>query len=403
MSRPAGVVDRARSQTSAKGEAVEACSNAQPLRVLHVVSGNLYGGVEKILVTLAKLRDMCPAMEPHFAVCYEARLSQELRATGAPVHAMGSVRVRKPWTVLRARRRMRELLRSQRFDAVICHMTWAQAIFGPVVRASHASLIFYLHNRMNGRHWSDRWARIAAVPDLALCVSHDTSRTLGNIYPGVKSEVIYSPLPGDRSQDYHKERAEVRRALRTEEDSTVIIQVSRMEAWKGHVSLLEALGKLRQREDWTCWIVGGSQTAGEAEYAQSLKDLADRLGIAHRVRFLGERSDVPRLMAAADLFCQPNRSSEGFSIVFMEAFLAGLPIVTTAIGGALELVNESCGVLLPQNDLDALVSALSDLLNDPNRRRALGRTGQSRVNDMCKPETQLGKLKDLLRTVVDRR
>jgi hypothetical protein len=61
------------------------------LRVLHVSSGNLYGGVEVILATLARLRHLCPEMEPHFGVCYEGRLSQELTAAGAPVHMLGRV------------------------------------------------------------------------------------------------------------------------------------------------------------------------------------------------------------------------------------------------------------------------------------------------------------------------
>ena len=384
---------------SAEGIDLAGARDSSPLRALHVVSGNLYGGVERILVTFARLRNLCPNMEPHFAVCSEGRLSQELSALSAPVHTLGPVRISRPWSVLRARQRMGQLLRRERIDVVVCHMAWTQAIFGPAVRRAGAPLVFYLHNRTDGRHWLDRWARAAATPDLALCVSRDTASTCANIYPHAPYEVFYSPLPLDRVDHFGGDRSRVRSELGTAEDSPVIIQVSRMEAWKGQQSLLEALGRLRDRQDWTCWIVGGAQTAPEVEYARALQSLAKERGIEQRVRFLGERSDVSKLMAAADLFCQPNKATEGFSIVFLEAFLARLPVITTAIGGAIEIVDESCGVLLPMNDLEGLVEALRGLLDDPQRRGALGRAGYRRVHETCEPRAQLDKLKKILGAV----
>ena len=70
------------------------------MRVLYVHSGNLYGGVETLQVTLARHRDLCPAMEPSYALCFKGRLSEELIATGVPVHLLNAVRVSRPLTVL---------------------------------------------------------------------------------------------------------------------------------------------------------------------------------------------------------------------------------------------------------------------------------------------------------------
>jgi glycosyltransferase involved in cell wall biosynthesis len=80
----------------------------------------------------------------------------------------------------------------------------------------------------------------------------------------------------------------------------------------------------------------------------------------------------------------------------MEAFLASLPIVTSALGGALEMVDESCGRLVRLDDLDSLTEALRELLDNPHLRKALGRSGYNRVHQLCDPETQIGKLKDIL-------
>jgi glycosyltransferase involved in cell wall biosynthesis len=71
----------------------------------------------------------------------------------------------------------------------------------------------------------------------------------------------------------------VRRELETAPEAVVIVQVSRLEEWKGHRALLMGLGLLRDVPGWTCWIVGGVQRAREAPYLESLKNLAADLQI----------------------------------------------------------------------------------------------------------------------------
>src|SRR2546428_8801066 len=104
------------------------------LRVLHVHSGNLYGGVETILVTLARYRDLCPQMESHFALCFEGRLTEELTAAGASVYGLGRVRLRNPASIRRARRVVRRLLDENRFGLRGCHLGWSSRTFGPGFR-----------------------------------------------------------------------------------------------------------------------------------------------------------------------------------------------------------------------------------------------------------------------------
>jgi hypothetical protein len=100
------------------------------MEVLHVYSGNLFGGIETLLVTLAQQRSLYPPMQPHFALCFEGRLAAEIRATGLCVHRLGRVRSSQPWTVWLARRQLKQLLRQEGFDVVICHSCWSQALFG---------------------------------------------------------------------------------------------------------------------------------------------------------------------------------------------------------------------------------------------------------------------------------
>jgi glycosyltransferase involved in cell wall biosynthesis len=372
------------------------------MRVLHVHSGNLYGGVETLLVTLARNRHLRPEMETHFALCFEGRLSKELIDAGSLVHMLDSVRIRRPMSVLRSRRILSQLLRRERYDVIICHSAWSQAIFGPAMRKASAALVFWLHGVTKGRHWLERWARMTP-PDLALCNSRFTASSLPNLYPHARSEVIYCPveLPGPTpSRDV---RVRLRAELDTHEDSIVIIQVGRMEAGKGHELHLEALSLIKHIPGWTCWQVGGTQRTREVDYVDKLKEIATRLGVGDRVRFLGQRADIGELLAAADIHCQPNVDPEGFGITFIEALYAGLPNVTSAIGGAKEIVDNSCGLLVPPDDANSLAECLRHLIEDGKLREELGKNGPSHARQLCDPATQIQKIYRLLTSTLDRK
>lgn len=365
------------------------------MRVLYVHSGNLYGGVEAVLRTLARARGACPSVEPEFALCFAGRLKGELEAEGVAVHELGGVRVSRPFGVWRARRALGELLGRGRFDVVVCSSAWAQAVFGPAVRAAGLPLALWLHDAPGGTHWLERWARWTP-PDLVVCNSHFTTAGAGRLYPRTPAAVVYCPVSMGGVRLSPEERAAVRDGLDTPARATVVVQASRMEPWKGHGGHLEALGMLKDVPGWVCWMVGGGQRPAEVAYADELKGLAERLGIAGRVRFAGQRADVPRLLAAADLFCQPNAGPEPFGVAFVEAMLAGLPVVTSDMGGAREVLDDSCGLLVPPGDARALAGILRRLIGEPALRERLGRGGPARARLLCDPARQLALLGETL-------
>jgi glycosyltransferase involved in cell wall biosynthesis len=366
------------------------------MRVLHVNYGKLYGGVETILVTLARLRHLCPSMEPSFALCEEGRLSQELEDTGADVHIVGSVRISRPWTVWRARKQLRKVLDREHFDIVVCHMPWSLVVFGPAVRSSGAKLGFWAHAYHGGRHWLDRLAR-RVPPDVAIANSRFTQGGLANLFKRVANGVVYPPIELGESQTSDQLRREVRAANGADDDTVVIIQVSRIEAGKGHLAHLEALFQLNAVErEWVCWFVGGAQKPEEHQLLEELKAAALRKGIADHIRFLGQRSDVGLLLDAADVFCQPNSSPESFGIVFVEALSRGVPVITTAFGGAAEVVDDSCGVLIEPGDCNALVSAIRHLIENRELRKELGGSGIARARGLFEPRSQMRTLDELL-------
>jgi glycosyltransferase involved in cell wall biosynthesis len=368
------------------------------MKLLHVHSGNLCGGVETLLRTLARCRQLCPAMEAEFALCFDQRIAAELREAGAAVHVLGRVRTRNPFQVREVRRRLLEVLRTGRFDAVICHMAWPLAVFAPTVRRAGLPLIFWMHDAVMRKNWLHAWASLN-VPDLVLCNSRFTASTVCRLFNSTRSEILHYPvLDGLRAGP--AERDALRSNLNTPRDAVVLLQASRMEAWKGHLLLFEALRGLIDDPRWICWIAGGPQRPQEIAYENNLHSAATRLGIGSRIRFLGQRSDVSRLLASADIYCQPNQGAEPFGIVFIEAMYAGLPVVATAAGGPLEIFDDSCGILTRLNDSVSLAATLEKLINCEKDRRCLGANGARRAAQLCDPLQQLQRLQAIIQQTV---
>lgn len=366
------------------------------MRVLHVYSGNLFGGIETILVSVA--RHAAGDVAHEFALCFEGRLSEELRAAGAAVHALTPVRVSRPHSVRQARRRLAALLASGSWDAAIVHAPWSHALFGPTIRRAGVPLVFWAHDAWTGRHWTERLARRTA-PDLVVANSRFTASTLQAAYGGVPREVVYAPIdaapplaPDDRRS--------LRDELATPPSAVVVVQASRMESFKGHATLLRTLSSLRDDPRWWCWLVGGAQRDHERAYVASLRQLAADLGIADRVRFVGERADVRRLLAAGDICCQPNERPESFGMIFVEALTAGVPVVATALGGAVEIVDDSCGRLITAGDAGAWRTQLDRLIADAALRTQLGTAGPRRAMALCEPARQLRRLRDAIAAIV---
>jgi glycosyltransferase involved in cell wall biosynthesis len=364
------------------------------VRVLHVYSGNLFGGIESILVSLARTGGTSDVAH-EFALCFDARLAEQLRAGGAVVHLLAPVRVSRPQTIREARRRLESLLDAHRPDVCVLHASWSQALFAPVVRRQDVSLAFWAHDGWGGRHWTEVWTRRSA-PDLVIANSAFTAHTLDGVFPGVMRAVIHAPLDVTPTAISPDERAAIRAELATPDSAVVCVQASRMEAWKGHATLLRTLAEIRDNLRWMCWIVGASQRASERTYEASLRTLASQLRISDRVRFAGERRDVRRVLAAADLYCQPNVRPEPFGIVFVEALLARLPVITALLGGASEIVDASCGVLVRVDDAHGWRTAIEHFVSDESARSRLAVAGPRRAVELCDPGRQMTRLRGAL-------
>ena len=368
-----------------------------PIRVLHCAAGNLYGGVETLLATLARARSSFPGLDSEFALCFEGRLANEIRDAGAAVHPLGAVRFSRPWTVWSARRRLGRLLQDRRIDVVVTHGCWAHLLAGPAAKKAHAPAVFWMHDMIGeGKpHWVDRDAS-KVVPDRVIVNSHATAETLPRLFNNVASEVIRYPVAPPEPFDKPEARRALRDELTTNQDDVVIVLTARLERWKGHAFLIDALGKLNGKTGWTAWIAGGTQRPHEAIYLEEIQTQAHHRRIENRLRFIGQRDDIPKILGAADIHCQPNLGPEPFGIAFVEALYAGLPVVSSNIGGAAEIVTDACGRLVPAGDVEALAQTLRTLIDDRNLRAGLGTAGPPRAAELCGLENVLPRIENYL-------
>jgi glycosyltransferase involved in cell wall biosynthesis len=173
------------------------------------------------------------------------------------------------------------------------------------------------------------------------------------------------------------DRAATRRALGVPDEALTIAIVANLIPYKGHLDLVEALGRAApDLPDWRLLCIGRDDGHGP-----TLREAAARAGIADRIQWLGPRHDVDALLGAADIGVLASHE-EGFSNALLEGMAAALPMIATSVGGNPEAVVEGeTGLLVPPRAPERLADAIRALGCDPARRAAMGAAARRRVEE----------------------
>jgi glycosyltransferase involved in cell wall biosynthesis len=172
-----------------------------------------------------------------------------------------------------------------------------------------------------------------------------------------------------------------------------LITVARFESPKDYSTLLLALSMLKDHQ-WTIDLVGDGPLQPE------IRRMAQALGLEHRLRFLGARSDVAGLLAQAHIFVLSTRS-EALPYAVLEAMRAGLPVVASNVGGISEaVVDGQTGLVAPPKDATALASHLERLITGPELRTDMGCAARTRVLELFTLDKMLEKTIDIYSDVI---
>lgn len=286
----------------------------------------------------------------------------------------GAVRLaaRLPAAVIRLSRRLR--------GADVVHLNSSVAIaVPPAALLARRPLVFHLREsfRDHARAWRiySRVLRVCAASVVA--VSEDIADEARRAGLGDRTVVIHNALQfGPRHAP-----APAREGIAT---------VGRINDWKGHDVLIEAVARMRDEGHPVGLRIAGDPFPGAERYRAALERRIAELRLTDQVELLGFVDDVPSLLARCAVFVLPSRRPEPFGLALLEAMGEGLPCIATAAGGPRDIVVDGrTGILVPPGDPAALAEALTKLLDDPGLRRRLGEAAAADVRVRFSPDSLL--------------
>jgi glycosyltransferase involved in cell wall biosynthesis len=250
---------------------------------------------------------------------------------------------------------------SRNYDVIYANTQKAFVVSAIASLISGRPLVFHLHDILSTQHFSP--TNLKVVITLAnlvtrLIIANSEATKQAFIEAGGRPDrvkVVYNGFYIDRYQEQACQSRRLRHELGLDQQF-VVGCFSRLSPWKGQHILLSALTQLP--ENITVLLVGEA-LYGEDDYVQSLHQQIEADGLGDRVKFLGFRSDIPELMQACDVIAHTSTIPEPFGRVIVEAMLSRRPVIATAAGGAVELIQQhKTGWLIEPDNVQSLIEAI---------------------------------------------
>jgi glycosyltransferase involved in cell wall biosynthesis len=334
----------------------------------------------------------------------DSLLAQRARAAGLPT--CEDLAFRKTKHLVATARdvvRLAAHLRRERYDLVNANGSqdlWT-SVAARALSGLETPLVFTRHNTKRvAAHAANRWV-YRRLDHLILENAAILERYEAFLASGVIRRERVSVIDGAYRVDrFHPgvDGRPVRAELGIAPEVPVVGVVARLVPDKGHEDLLRAAVIVLARRPETRFLLVGTGTLEGA-----LRSLAETLGVAPAVRFLGFREDMPRITAALDLSVLPSVDCDASSTVLKEALACGVPAVATTVGGASGILRDGVtGLLVPPHDPDRLAEAILTIVADPRRGREMGRRGSLDVQERFRPERLAARTLETYEEVLER-
>ncbi len=334
------------------------------MRIIQLISSSGFYGAEKVVLELC-LHLHRRGHEVELGVFVrddqgEVALAVEAERAGLPVTRFSC----QGRLDARAMERIREHVERQGVRVAHSHGFKADIYCGLAALPCGVVRVSTCHN------WLTDSLKLAAFELMDKLVLHRFDQVVA-VSPRLDRELAAAGLPDHRRMLIHnglavapprRSREQVRQELGVGPDEPLLIAIGRLDPWKAHHRLLEALALL----DGPRLLL-----VGDGDLEPALQRQAREAGLGRRVIFAGYREDIPELLAASDLFVISS-IKEGLPMVLLEAMGAGVPVISTAVGAIPDTLEQgACGALVPPDDARALAAGVDALLCDSARQEEL--------------------------------
>jgi len=337
------------------------------IKVIHIVPDLERGGGQQVAINILRSMDRS-RFEPVVVTLFGrsgAPIEERLEEEGIPVIYLGKhlgIDLRMFWQLYR-------VLRDLHADVVHTHLYCLRyALPAVIALRGRIAAIHTIHNvaqrevgAIDRRIYRFAFNHAGVLPvAIADAVQASSKQVYGVAGPVIPNGIALSTYQAENAR--HASRA--RHNIGT--DEVLFVSVGRLYSQKNHDLLLDALALAVQKTaNIRCLIVGDGARAAE------LKAKAEALSLQNAVQFLGHRSDIPEILAGADVGVLSS-AWEGNPLCVMEMMASGTPVIATAVGGVPELIDGGAGILVQPGDVQGFADAICRLVSDREARERMG-------------------------------
>jgi glycosyltransferase involved in cell wall biosynthesis len=211
-------------------------------------------------------------------------------------------------------------------------------------------------------------------------------------YSAIDEDDFLEPISQEKKRDF-------RRKYGIGEDAVVIVTVARLFMLKGHEYIIESAKELSKRFANCVWLF-----VGDGNLSEYYKQQARELGLADKIKFTGllPPSKIPLAIQSSDMLVHCSLR-EGLARTLPQAMLCGRPAISFDVDGAREVVNENTGRLIEPKNVEQLINACAELIEDESLRKRLGEQGRASVKEKFAPDTMVDTIESVYRKLLRQR
>ena len=366
------------------------------IHVAQVIDSLGEGGAERLLLTFSEAAKRRGITVTIISLTDDTKpgksgfISAQMNLLGVKVITIDSHKLYNPLPLFK----LIYIFLRERFDVVQAHLSHGIILAGMAGWMTRTPVVATLHNpspRQMG-HFQIREAVWAFVLKYMVKRVVVVGRIIWEAYKSRistgKMDLVLNAVGGGASLS-RAECRDVRMELTGSENSKIIFCVGRLIDGKGLYELLSAFSTIYAKYSDLFLVI-----VGDGDLRERLVLETERLHVSDRVKFLGFRNDVRRILGAGDIYVSASYS-EGMSVALLEAMASGLPIIATAVGEAPYLLGENRGILIPPGSVSAISNGFTRLLEDPDYMLRMRDSVREYARIHCSPEIWLDRLTEV--------